>query len=285
MEVPRKQITVVTGCVIEGSRVLLSQRFEPELPEADRKWDLPGGKTEFGERATDVVIRELREETGLDVEPTELIPYVHTNIWRYKDHSLHVTVLGYVCRLAPSSTKELHRKANEVRRLIWIEIGDIDSRKLLPGIGQFLTWVAEHKFGIRRPQGITARHILLECIRPDKNEDKFYVLNDQQPSVGVPTATGVYVSHLQLPLFGVQDRLLAPFVVNRSWGRRGWVPKNITEEYYSERQVIRRLIELLIERRKKGYRIVHSTIGGGFLPNGHDFDVVLEHLQKELAEL
>lgn len=49
---------------VEG-RLLLVQRANPP---AQGRWSLPGGRVEPGEQAQDAVRREVREETGLDVE-------------------------------------------------------------------------------------------------------------------------------------------------------------------------------------------------------------------------
>jgi ADP-ribose pyrophosphatase YjhB (NUDIX family) len=51
---------------IEG-RVLLQRRAD------SGNWALPGGKTDLGETLGDAVIREVREETGLDVELTGVL--------------------------------------------------------------------------------------------------------------------------------------------------------------------------------------------------------------------
>jgi ADP-ribose pyrophosphatase YjhB (NUDIX family) len=67
----------VEGLLERGGRVLLGRRaIEPRLGY----WDLPGGFLEEGEEPLDGLRRELREETGLDVEPvaflgTHLEPY------------------------------------------------------------------------------------------------------------------------------------------------------------------------------------------------------------------
>jgi 8-oxo-dGTP diphosphatase len=53
----------------DGS-ILLARRAGP--PE-EGKWDLPGGFLEEGEHPLDAVVRELREETGLEIEPRELV--------------------------------------------------------------------------------------------------------------------------------------------------------------------------------------------------------------------
>jgi hypothetical protein len=50
-EKPRKSVTVVCACIVsqDRQRVLLSMRKAPGVPGLDGKWELPGGKIEFGE--------------------------------------------------------------------------------------------------------------------------------------------------------------------------------------------------------------------------------------------
>lgn len=50
----------------EKGRVLLSHRRDYDL------WNLPGGRVESGEMPTEAVIRETREETGLEVSVEKL---------------------------------------------------------------------------------------------------------------------------------------------------------------------------------------------------------------------
>ena len=67
------QITRVAayGLVLRDSKILLC-RFSGKLPEFEGQWTLPGGGIDFGEDPADAVVREVREETGLTVEPTTL---------------------------------------------------------------------------------------------------------------------------------------------------------------------------------------------------------------------
>ncbi|MFF7213780.1 NUDIX domain-containing protein [Streptomyces sp. NPDC008238] len=61
----------VTGVVrdAEGRVLLLRHRLWPE----DRQWGLPTGYAKAGEDFRDTVAREVREETGLEVEAGELV--------------------------------------------------------------------------------------------------------------------------------------------------------------------------------------------------------------------
>jgi ADP-ribose pyrophosphatase YjhB (NUDIX family) len=57
-------------CVDDAGRVLLARRaVEPHKG----LWDVPGGFLEEGEHPLDAIRRELREETGLEVEPLEFL--------------------------------------------------------------------------------------------------------------------------------------------------------------------------------------------------------------------
>lgn len=60
---------VVAGAVVRDGRVLLAQRNRP--PELAGRWELPGGKVEPGESVEDALLRELREELGIEVRGGE----------------------------------------------------------------------------------------------------------------------------------------------------------------------------------------------------------------------
>ncbi|WP_422735153.1 NUDIX hydrolase [Micromonospora sp. WMMD729] len=67
---PNKIVVAVTVFVEDGenrNRVLLIQRTDNGL------WALPGGAQDFGESIAETAMRETREETGIEVEVTEIV--------------------------------------------------------------------------------------------------------------------------------------------------------------------------------------------------------------------
>ncbi|MFD9305572.1 (deoxy)nucleoside triphosphate pyrophosphohydrolase [Streptomyces sp. NPDC060048] len=63
---------VVGGALCHEGRLLAARRSAP--PELAGRWELPGGKTEPGESVPDALVRELREELGVETEALERIP-------------------------------------------------------------------------------------------------------------------------------------------------------------------------------------------------------------------
>jgi ADP-ribose pyrophosphatase YjhB (NUDIX family) len=69
-EYPEQPMVGVGGVVIDQDRALLIKRGGAPL---EGQWSIPGGMLELGETLTQGVVRELAEETGLDVNVLEII--------------------------------------------------------------------------------------------------------------------------------------------------------------------------------------------------------------------
>ncbi|WP_399929112.1 (deoxy)nucleoside triphosphate pyrophosphohydrolase [Streptomyces kanamyceticus] len=63
---------VVGAALYDDGRLLAARRSAP--PELAGGWELPGGKVEPGERCEDALVRELREELGVEAEVVERVP-------------------------------------------------------------------------------------------------------------------------------------------------------------------------------------------------------------------
>ena len=90
---------------IDGKTLLIRRRFEPMAGH----WSLPGGGLELGETLRDGLTREMKEETGLDVEVGPVLD-VFDRITRDPDGRVrfHYVLVDYLCRavggtLAPGS--------------------------------------------------------------------------------------------------------------------------------------------------------------------------------------
>ena len=89
-----KLILVAACSLIDADgRVLIAQR-PPGKPMAGL-WEFPGGKVESGEQPEESLIRELKEELGIDVKQECLAPLTFAS-HRYPD--FHLLMPLYVCR-------------------------------------------------------------------------------------------------------------------------------------------------------------------------------------------
>ena len=74
----------VNVAVIEDGRVLLTQREDVEV------WCLPGGQVESGESLAQAAVREVREETGLEIELLRLVGIYSRPLWMGQGYHIAV---------------------------------------------------------------------------------------------------------------------------------------------------------------------------------------------------
>ncbi|MBV7700753.1 (deoxy)nucleoside triphosphate pyrophosphohydrolase [Streptomyces sp. TRM70350] len=67
-----ERIVVVGAALLDGGRLLAARRSAP--PELAGRWELPGGKVEPGETPEAALVRELREELGVEAEAVRRVP-------------------------------------------------------------------------------------------------------------------------------------------------------------------------------------------------------------------
>jgi len=89
-----KRLLVCAAALIDADgRVLMAKR--PEGKSLAGLWEFPGGKVEEGERPETALIRELKEELGIDVTESCLAPLTFAS---HTYESFHLLMPLYVCR-------------------------------------------------------------------------------------------------------------------------------------------------------------------------------------------
>ncbi len=106
------ELVLVAACVLvdEAGLVLITKR--PEGKPLAGLWEFPGGKVEAGETPEHALIRELREELGIDVAAHSLSPLTFVS-HAYPD--FHLLMPVYVCRHWQGAMT-----ANEGQELAWV---------------------------------------------------------------------------------------------------------------------------------------------------------------------
>ena len=95
-EFPEVPLVGIGAVIIEGARVVLVKRAHPPLQD---QWSIPGGVLEVGELVSEAAVREAREETGLVVEPVELLG-VYDRVLRNAEQRVqyHYVLIDFLCR-------------------------------------------------------------------------------------------------------------------------------------------------------------------------------------------
>jgi len=121
---PDRPFVGVGAVILDGSRVVLVRRASEPLAG---QWSLPGGAVEAGETLGACVVREMREETGLDVEVGPVIE-VFDRITRDGQGRVqyHYVLVDYLCRPV-SGTLEA---GSDVDAAVWAELSELDAYEL-----------------------------------------------------------------------------------------------------------------------------------------------------------
>jgi len=123
-EFPSTPLDGVGAIVVQDARVLLVRRGTEPLKG---HWTLPGGMLEVGEALTAGTVREVREETGLDVEPIELIELLDRIHREGNRVRYHYVIADYLCRVIGGEL----RAASDANAVRWVERSEWNSHSAL----------------------------------------------------------------------------------------------------------------------------------------------------------
>jgi len=123
-EFPDAPLIGVGAVIVEQGRVLLVRRgTEPMLGQ----WTLPGGLLEVGEPLLAGVVSEVREETGLTVEPIELIELLDRIQREDERVRYHYVIADYLCRVVGGQLQA----ASDADAVRWVERAEWNSHSAL----------------------------------------------------------------------------------------------------------------------------------------------------------
>jgi len=108
-----------TAILIEDQKILLVK----QEVTGTRHWSLPGGKLELEETIEQCLIREIKEETGLDIAVQELL-YVTDRFYR-KSHIVHMLFLVENTGGKLRSGKELESETEKIKELAMVSIDSL----------------------------------------------------------------------------------------------------------------------------------------------------------------
>lgn len=124
------RLGVAGRALIVGSehRILLVRRSALAVTDPGC-WELPGGKLSYGETLGDALAREVREETGLAIDPGMVVHVGHRHV-----QGFWVTVITYLCG-SPHGEIQL---SDEHDTYGWVDPRRVGDRPLTPGTAQQL---------------------------------------------------------------------------------------------------------------------------------------------------
>ncbi|MES2856259.1 MAG: (deoxy)nucleoside triphosphate pyrophosphohydrolase [Bdellovibrionota bacterium] len=103
-----------------GKELILTAKRLPDAKLEAGKWEFPGGKLEFGEQPEECLVREIKEELGLNVRVEELFDVV-SHVYVDSVKKAHILLLVYLCR-----TDETEVQLIEAADAKWITIEEAD---------------------------------------------------------------------------------------------------------------------------------------------------------------
>lgn len=121
---PNKPLIGVGAVIVCDGRILLEKRKgEP----GKGKWSIPGGLVELGERAEQTVIREVREETNLEVDNPGLIDVVDSITFDEGGRiKYHFVIVDYFVKLKGGTVKA----ADDAAELKWVPFNEVEKYDL-----------------------------------------------------------------------------------------------------------------------------------------------------------
>ena len=124
---PDRPFLGIGALIFDGHSILLVERGHEPLKGW---WSLPGGILETGETLVNGIRREVREETGLEVEPESIFEIFERIMPDAAGRTeYHYVLVDYICHVAGGELQA----ASDVSRAAWVREDDLRSYRITEG--------------------------------------------------------------------------------------------------------------------------------------------------------
>ncbi len=120
----------VVGCFVEcEGKILMVHHLAHKSPDKADKWGMPGGKVDPGESSIEAMVRELDEETGIQVGSEELT-FIHTLNVRWDLGDIQYDVY----RIRLDNMPEVRLSLSEHDDFVWMNPAEIDQYRFIEDV-------------------------------------------------------------------------------------------------------------------------------------------------------
>jgi mutator protein MutT len=128
---PKKPVVGVGAIILNGDKILLEKR---KNAPGKGKWSVPGGLVELGESMEQAVIREVKEETGLEVYEPRLVDVVnYISLGERGAVIYHYVIVDYLVTVKSGKPKA----ASDAEDLKWIPFNEVEEYDLTKSFRSF----------------------------------------------------------------------------------------------------------------------------------------------------
>ena len=107
----------------DGELLLIRRRTQP----GQGKWGVPGGLVELGENVQDAMMRETKEEVGLDVEAVKLMDvFDSVTLDEQGRIQYHFVVVNFLAHIVGGNL----RTASDILEARWVSVGEVEKFNL-----------------------------------------------------------------------------------------------------------------------------------------------------------
>jgi len=131
-EYPEHPMVGVGAIIVQDGKILIVRRgSEP----GKGKWSVPGGLVELGETVEQAVVREVREECGLDVEVDKLIDIVDSMTFDKNGRlKYHFIILDFFVKIKGGKL----RPGDDAKEALWVPLEEVENYDLTKTFKEFL---------------------------------------------------------------------------------------------------------------------------------------------------